>query len=51
MYKGIIEKGVIRCPKGKTVPINPEAAPCSSLFTERESMETLPGLANPPPKP
>ena len=51
IYKGIIEKGVNKWPKGKTVPIIPEADPCSFLFIDKERIETLPGLANPPPKP
>ena len=47
----MIENGVNKCPKGKTVPIKPEAEPCSFLFIDRERMETFPGLARPPPKP
>ena len=51
MYKGIIENGVSKWPNGKTVPIKPEAEPCSFLFIDKERIETLPGLASPPPKP
>ena len=51
MYKGIIENGVKRCPNGKTVPINPDADPCSLLLTDKDKIETFPGLAKPPPKP
>jgi len=51
MYNGIIEKGVSKCPSGKTVPIRPEAEPCSFLSIDKERIETLPGLASPPPKP
>ncbi len=51
MYKGIIENGVSKWPNGNTVPIRPEAEPCSFLFIDKERIETLPGLASPPPKP
>jgi hypothetical protein len=51
IYNGIIVKGVSKCPKGKTVPIKPEAEPCSFLLIDNERIETFPGLASPPPKP
>ena len=46
-----MEKGVIKCPIGKTVPIQPLAAPCSLGLTERDKIVTLPGLISPEPKP
>ena len=47
----MIENGVNKWPKGKKVPIKPEAEPCSFLFIDKERIETLPGLASPQPKP
>ena len=46
-----MENGVNKWPKGKTVPIRPDAEPCSCLSIDKDKIETLPGLASPPPKP